>query len=363
MDVNTFVSAPNGGEDKTLGVASSDWPQSLIDALDSHVAIVDRDGFILAVNRAWKRFGRENGANPAKTGVGANYFRVCEDAEGMGAKSARAFASAVKDVLEHRIVEYTNQYTCSAPGGVRWFRGRVVLLEGANPACCLITHVNITESVVQSEDPDDLQLLVEQVHDEAVEGLSRALDLRHHETEEHCRRVTALTIRLARKLGVSEADLLHIRRGALLHDIGKMGIPDSVLLKSGPFSDDDRKVMETHPDLRRKILASIEFLRPALDIPCCHHEKWDGSGYPLGLKGLEIPLSARIFAAVDVWDALNKNRHYREAWSKEETLAHIQSLSGTHLDPSIVDIFLDMLREDLRRESLLHMRNGADALA
>ena len=155
-------------------------------------------------------------------------------------------------------------------------------------------------------------------YDTTLEGWSSALDLRDKETEGHTRRVTEMSVDLARAMGVSDAELVHIRRGALLHDIGKMGIPDSVLLKPGPLTEEEWKIMRKHPVYANELLSPIAYLRPALDIPYCHHEKWDGTGYPRGLKGEQIPLAARIFAVVDVWDALRSDRPYRGARHDEE---------------------------------------------
>lgn len=180
-------------------------------------------------------------------------------------------------------------------------------------------------------------------YEATLEGWARALDLRDRETEGHSRRVTALALQLARKMGVSEEDCVHIRRGALLHDIGKMGIPDSILLKAAALDAEERQVMRRHPEYARELLGGIEFLRAALDIPYSHHEWWDGSGYPRGLRGQEIPLAARIFAAVDVWDALRSNRPYRRAWSAADARHHLQVQAGTHLDPAVVRAFLEML--------------------
>ncbi len=181
-------------------------------------------------------------------------------------------------------------------------------------------------------------------YDATIAGWSRALDLRDNETEGHSHRVTDITLRLARTLGVPEEDLVHIRRGALLHDIGKMGIPDRILLKNGPLNADEMDAMRQHPLYAFEMLYPIEFLQPALDIPYSHHEQWNGSGYPRGLQQDAIPLSARIFAVADVWDALRSDRPYRKAWSEEEVCAHIQSLSGSHFDPDIVDVFLSMMQ-------------------
>ena len=180
-------------------------------------------------------------------------------------------------------------------------------------------------------------------YEATLEGWAHALDLRDRATEGHSRRVTDLTVRLARKAGVSEAECVHIRRGALLHDIGKMGIPDSILRKPAPLSPDEWAIMRRHPEHARALLAPIEYLVPAMDIPYCHHEKWDGSGYPRGLKGEEIPLAARLFAVVDVWDALRSERPYSPAWSDEETFEYLKSAAGTHLDPTATAMFIELL--------------------
>jgi putative nucleotidyltransferase with HDIG domain len=179
-------------------------------------------------------------------------------------------------------------------------------------------------------------------YDATIEGWSRALDLRDKETEGHTQRVTETTLSLARLFGLSEADLTQIRWGALLHDIGKMGVPDGILLKSGPLTEDEWVVMKKHPFLAYEMLSPIHYLRNALDIPYCHHEKWDGSGYPRGLKGNQIPLAARIFAVVDVWDALRSDRPYRSGWTKEKVDEYILSLAGTHFDPQVVDGFFSL---------------------
>jgi putative nucleotidyltransferase with HDIG domain len=181
-------------------------------------------------------------------------------------------------------------------------------------------------------------------YDTTLEGWSRALDLRDKETEGHTQRVTELTLRLARTMGVPEADLVHIRRGALLHDIGKMAIPDSILHKPGPFTAEEAEIMRRHPTYAYELLYPIAYARPALDIPYCHHEKWDGTGYPRGLRGEQIPLAARIFAVVDVWDALCHDRPYRPAWSEAEALKYIREKTGQDFEPRVAEIFLQMLR-------------------
>ncbi len=183
-------------------------------------------------------------------------------------------------------------------------------------------------------------------YDSTIEGWSHALDLRDKETEGHSQRVTKQTVNLGRVLGLSEADLAHVRRGALLHDIGKMGIPDQILLKPGALTEKEWEIMRKHPVFAHELLSSINYLRPALDIPYCHHEKWDGTGYPRGLKGEQIPLAARIFAVVDVWDALRSERPYRPAWSEERTLSHIKEQVGKHFDPQVVEAFIRLLESD-----------------
>lgn len=177
-------------------------------------------------------------------------------------------------------------------------------------------------------------------YDATIEGWSRAMDLRDHETEGHTQRVTDLTLRLARAAGMSDAELVHIKRGALLHDMGKLGVPDAILLKPGKLTDEEWEVMKQHPVFAYEMLSPIAHLRPALDIPYCHHEKWDGTGYPRGLAGEQIPLSARLFAVVDVWDALRSDRPYRPAWTEERTRAYLREQAGTHFDPRAVDLFL-----------------------
>jgi PAS domain S-box-containing protein/putative nucleotidyltransferase with HDIG domain len=177
-------------------------------------------------------------------------------------------------------------------------------------------------------------------YDATIEGWSRALDLRDHETEGHTLRVTELTLKLARAMRVSESQLIAIRRGALLHDIGKMGVPDSILLKEGELTGEEWVIMRQHPQFARDMLLPIAYLKDALDIPYCHHEKWDGTGYPQGLKGDHIPIAARIFAVVDVWDALTNDRTYRKKWTKQKARKYLRDESGKHFDPQIVEIFL-----------------------
>jgi len=208
----------------------------------------------------------------------------------------------------------------------------------AGQAAIAIDNARLLADLQQSS--SDLAL----AYDATLEGWSRALDLRDQETEGHSQRVTELTLQLARAMGVPDEELVHIRRGALLHDIGKMGLPDSILRKPGPLTRKEREIMRRHPVYANELLAPIAFLRPAQDIPYCHHEKWDGTGYPRGLKGEQIPLAARIFAVADVWDALRSDRPYRPAWTQAQARRYIREQAGRHFDPRVVEVFLRMGR-------------------
>ncbi|MEW6030498.1 MAG: HD domain-containing phosphohydrolase [Chloroflexota bacterium] len=207
----------------------------------------------------------------------------------------------------------------------------------AGQAAIAIDNADLFEGIQRT----NMELIL--AYDATIEGWSRALDLRDRETEGHTQRVTEMTIKLATIMGISGEEIIHIRRGALLHDIGKMGIPDNLLLKTGPLTDNEWGEMRKHPVYAYEMLSPISYLRPALDIPYCHHERWDGTGYPRGLKGERIPLSARIFAVVDVWDALCSDRPYRRAWSREKALEYLTENSGAHFDPAVVSAFKRML--------------------
>jgi len=205
----------------------------------------------------------------------------------------------------------------------------------------IITDITERKKAEQQIQALNADLLI--AYDETLEGWARALDLRDNNTEDHSVRVMDLTMDLASAMGISEADMIHVRRGALLHDIGKMGIPDAILLKPGPLTEQEWGMMRMHPVFAYDMLSNIPFLRPALDIPYCHHEKWDGSGYPRGLSREQIPLAARIFSIVDVWDALGSDRPYRGKWTKHKILEYIHEETGTCFDPEIVELFLKMI--------------------
>ncbi|MCJ7432573.1 MAG: HD-GYP domain-containing protein, partial [Anaerolineales bacterium] len=208
----------------------------------------------------------------------------------------------------------------------------------AGQAAITIDNTQLVENLQRA----NMDLIL--AYNATIEGWSRAMELRDNETEGHTQQVADLTVTIAKALGLPDQEMLHIRRGALLHDIGKMGIPDTILLKPDTLTDEEWVIMRMHPQLARDLLMPIAYLREALVIPYCHHENWDGTGYPQGLKGGQIPLMARIFAVVDVWDALTSNRPYRKKWTKKKTLAYIQEQRGKRFDPQVVDVFLKIVK-------------------
>jgi len=206
-----------------------------------------------------------------------------------------------------------------------------------NQAAIAIENAGLVEELQQA----NLELSL--AYDATIEGWARAMELRDYETEGHTRRVAELTLELASEMGIPEQQLVHIRRGALLHDIGKMGIPDAILFKPGKLTEEEWEVMRRHPVMAYEMLLNIDYLKPAINIPYYHHEKWDGSGYPRGLKGEEIPLEARIFCVIDVFDALTSDRPYRSAWNREQALEYIRREKGRHFDPRVADLFLNKM--------------------
>ena len=222
-------------------------------------------------------------------------------------------------------------------------------------------HLQEKEELLQKLGQKNLELL--EAYDKTIFGWSRVLELRNREVTDHSRRVTELTLQLARYLGLQEPDLSHIRRGALLHDIGKMAIPDAIILKNDVLTEEERALIQRHPLLGFEMLSEIEYLRPAIDILLCHHEKWNGEGYPFGLAGEQIPLFARIFAVADVWDALVSERRYREAQSPAVAIEYLRSESGQHFDPKIVAAFLEMIEADgalMMTAGIIHQASDPD---
>ncbi|MFN2144407.1 MAG: HD-GYP domain-containing protein, partial [Anaerolineales bacterium] len=187
---------------------------------------------------------------------------------------------------------------------------------------------------------------IKEAYDLTLEGWSRALEMRDKETQGHSRRVTNLTLKIGKRMGFTQDELFHIRRGALLHDIGKMAISDNILHKPGSLDEEEWEIVRQHPGYAYEMLKDIEFLIPALEIPLYHHERWDGNGYPNGLTADEIPLSARIFTVVDNWDALHSNRPYRTAWKQADVIDYFKQESGKKFDPEIINLFLSLLEAD-----------------
>ncbi len=218
-----------------------------------------------------------------------------------------------------------------------------ILMLQAYLATISLTSLILAASVAERKDSESL---LADAYDTALVGWSKALDFRDKETEGHSLRVAEICVRLGSRLGLSETDLLNIKQGALLHDIGKMAISDKILYKPGPLNEEEWQVMRKHPVYAADFLSNLSYSKAAKDIPFSHHEKWDGTGYPQGLKGEEIPLFARIFCVVDVWDALRSNRPYRTALSDAEVIKYMEGLSGTHFDPKIIDVFIEMVREE-----------------
>jgi len=221
--------------------------------------------------------------------------------------------------------------------GVLWAGRRTAMIENEVRLLSAIADIS-ANAIHRATLYDELM----RAYDATIEALAKSLELRDEPTEGHSQRVADLTLRLARAMGMSEPELIHVRRGAYLHDIGKIGIPDSILQKEDALTEAEWTVMRMHPLYAYKQLSPIAFLRPALDIPHCHHERWDGSGYPRGLKGEEIPLAARIFAVVDVCDALMSSRPYHEPWSLEQTRQFIREQAGAQFDPRVVEAFLQL---------------------
>lgn len=209
--------------------------------------------------------------------------------------------------------------------------------------CILSFTRDITERIQAEMDLRQAHAHLEEAYRATLEGWVRALDLREHETADHSRRVVEQTLEIARQFDIPETEMEILSRGALLHDIGKIGVPDSILLKPGPLSSDEWIIMRYHPRYAYELLLQIPFLQPSIDIPFCHHEHWDGSGYPRGIAGQDIPLAARIFAVVDVYDALGSNRPYRPAWAQADVIRYLVEQKGKQFDPVVVDRFLAMI--------------------
>lgn len=215
----------------------------------------------------------------------------------------------------------------------------------AGQAAIAIEHIQLIESL------NEANHTMLNAYETTLEGWANALELRDDEIKGHSQRVTEMTVALAMEMGFTEEQLVHVRRGALLHDIGKMGIPDSILHKPGPLTEEEWEEMRRHPVYAYNLLSKSEFLEPAMDIPHYHHERWDGSGYPEGLKGEDIPLAARIFAVVDAWDALRSPRPYRDAWPHQKVCRYLEEQAGKEFDTGVVGVFLELLNGRCKEET------------
>ncbi len=309
------------------------------DAAAIGMALADPEGYWLRVNPALCEIVGLTEADLLRSTIDALIHP--DDVENAVNLMGRALAGEIGSFQ-------TEQRFIHQNGKILWIRLSMSVVR--NLAGRTLHFVTQMEDITRRKQAEELAgglfAELQEAYDATIAGWARALDLRDHETEGHSRRVTEVTLRLARAMGIPDAELVQIRRGAFLHDIGKMGVPDAILLKPGDLTAEEWPIMRQHPTLAAAMLEPIAFLRPALDIPYCHHERWDGTGYPRGLIGEQIPLAARIFAVVDIWDALRHDRPYRSAWPEEAVRAHLRSLAGTHLDPTVVAAFLDRFVSD-----------------
>jgi putative nucleotidyltransferase with HDIG domain len=299
--------------------------EALLQAFDDFMLVLDRRGRILDY----------------KSGEGQTLNILQKNPNPLYLQDVVPFEVMKK--YEQALVELQNgskvvffEYMLSRVTGDAWYESRLVPFTN-NQNIMFVRNITKYRQSFNSE--------LTQAYDKTIEGWTRALYLRDHETEDHTRRVTEMTLNLAHRMNIPDYELIHIRRGATLHDIGKVAIPDHILFKPGPLTEKEWVKMRSHPLIAVEILKSILYLAPALPIPRSHHEKWDGSGYPDGLAGEDIPLVARMFAFADVFDALTSDRPYRQAWPQAEALDYIRENSGTHFDPKIAPVFIGMLQQ------------------
>ena len=311
--------------------ASEERSRSLLNAIPDLMFVVDRAGNYLEVrgnpdSAHHQMVMTTAGENIAQSGLGA-------------ADLLRVHAAIAAALAQGSTQEVTFQTYTPAAGSHVW----TVRLAAINQGEVLMLSRDITAYSNALAMIEQVNQEVLSAYDATLLGWSRMLEVRENEVAGHSQRVADLTVLLARRLGCSEAEITQIRRGALLHDIGKMALPDAILRKAGALTEEERHLVQQHPDLAYSWLSGIEFLRPALDIPYCHHERWNGSGYPRGLRGAEIPLAARIFSVVDVWDALLADRPYKARWTPSAAAAYLVEHAGVLFDPEVVTAFIDML--------------------
>jgi len=298
------------------------------------MAVLDEHGRFLEVNAAFVQltgYEREEAMGKSSSELGL-----------VDPRAARGGAPAQTNPKRWREEEVTIR---TRTGALRTGIRSVALVKFDRQRCILVSFADITLRKAAELALAESHRELGEAYETTLTGWARALELRDAETQGHSARVTDLTVRMARAAGMDDAQLLHVRRGALLHDIGKMAIPDAILLKPGPLSEEEWQTMRRHPQYAYDMLLPITFLASALSIPLCHHERWDGTGYPRGLHGEDIPIEARLFAVVDVWDALSSVRPYKDAWPQDRVLAHIRQLSGSHFDPAAVVLFEQSIQQ------------------
>jgi len=346
-ELETIIDVTSLKQAKEALRINEEYTRAILNSVAAQIAVIDKEGTIQDVNLAWEIFSEENGGTPStRKGTGLNYLQVCRHSgEGGMSKEAGAIADGIEDVLRGEKPMFTMEYPCHSKTEERWFLCQITPLPSANGGA-VVSHINITKQI-------KAQTELIQSYDTTLEGWSRAMDLRDKETTGHTQRVTDLTVSIAIAMGFDESTVVNMRRGALLHDMGKLGIPDNILLKPGELTEEEWVIMRKHPLFAYEMLLPIDFLRLALDIPYCHHEKWDGTGYPRGLKGEEIPFAARIFAVTDVWDAMRSDRPYRKGLSIEEARDYIYSQSGKHFDPKVIEVFFKVLDIQIRVEDIV----------
>jgi len=314
--------------------------QQFLDFLQENIVILDSDARIQFVNLAFlnlagKQDIHEFSGQYFNTYISLGFSGVFDDFLSLMQARRDVVGPIEIELLFNSTTRLITQATLSP-----------IMFQGRN--FTFITLRDVSEWNVAQANLVSAYMELEQSYSITLEGWGRALELRDHESDGHARRVAQVAVDLAIDLGQSVEQIQHIRRGALIHDIGKIAIPDSILLKPGPLTPQEMNVMKRHPVYAYELLQSIPYLKQALVIPYNHHEKWDGTGYPLGLRGEDIPFPARLFAVVDVWDALLFDRPYRKGWPEARVLAYLKENSGVFFDPHIVDVFVTKTRSGMR---------------
>ena len=313
--------------------------ETIVDNLEDLVVVLDAHGRVVEINKTAQRILKLEEINI----IGSPVELVLKEWPGILEKFDRPENMSSEEYIlnDGKYFHYDVRSTLirDEKGD---YMGRVFVARDVTPYAQLQWQLKSLNESLEERVAEKTRELTES-YETTLEGWAKALELRDKETEGHSRRVVEKTLQLARILGVSENDIVHMRRGVILHDIGKMAIPDDILRKVGELTAEDWQIIKKHPKAAYELLKDIPYLKGAIDIPYCHHEHWDGSGYPRGLKGEEIPLAARIFTVVDVWDALLSDRSYSKAWPQEEVIRYIQENTGKIFDPVVVKAFLELV--------------------